>query len=69
MGPFKMARVRFYRGKVISLCAGGFGELNKDFEKILKVLAREAASGTVGLSISPLVNNDRKWGAYPFVLQ
>ena len=50
-------------------CAGGFGKINKDFEKVLKVLAREVASGTAGLSISPLANNDRKGGAYPIMLQ
>ena len=69
MGPFQVARGRFHRGQVIPLFAGDFGEINKNFEEILKVLAREAASGTVGLSISPLVNNDRKGGAYPIMLQ
>ena len=68
-GPFEMAQERFYRRQVIPLCAGGFREINKDFEKILKVLAREAASGTAGLSISLLANSNQKGGAYPIMFQ
>ena len=69
VGPFEVAQRRFYRGQVIPLCAGGFWGINKDFEKALKVLAGEAASGTAGLSIFLLANNDRKGGAYPIMLQ
>ena len=69
VGPFETSQGRFYRGQVTPLCAGGFGEINKDFEKLLKVLTREAVSGTVGLSISPLANNERKGSAYPIMLQ
>ena len=43
--------------------------IGEDFEKTVKLLAREAASGDVGMSISPLVNTDRKGGAYPIMLQ
>ena len=67
-GPFVRAQGRFFKGQVIPLCAGGFGEVNKDFEKVLKILAREAASGTTGLSVSPLANSDRKGGAYLIML-
>ena len=44
---------------------GWFGEINKDFWKVLKVLAREAASGDVRLTISPLVNTDQKGALTP----
>ena len=65
VGPFETAQRRFYRTQTIPLCAGGFGEINKDFEKISKLLAREAVSGEVGLTISPLVNTDWKGSAFP----
>ena len=54
---------------MIPLCAGWFGEVNKDFEKMLGVLARHAAASEDGLSISPLVNMDRKGGAYPILMR
>ena len=69
VGPFEAAQSRFYRGQVIPICAGWFREIGEDFEKIIKVLAREAVSGDDGMSISPLVNTDRKGGAYPIMLQ
>ncbi|EJK52310.1 hypothetical protein THAOC_28430, partial [Thalassiosira oceanica] len=45
-----------------------FGEINIDFDKILRQLARKAAAGDHGLRISPLINNDRKGGAFPIML-
>ena len=42
------------------MCAGWFGETNEDFDKTIKILAREAAAGMDGLNVSPLVNTDRK---------
>ena len=45
------------------------GEVNKDFEKVLKTLARLAAAGEDGMSISPLRNTDRKGGAFIIMLQ
>ena len=69
IGPFEQSQNRFWRGQVIPVCAGWFGEINKDFEKIIQRLAREAASSDDGLKISPLVNTDRKGGAYPIMLQ
>ena len=69
VGPFEAAQGQFYRGQVIPLCAGWFGEVNKDFEKVLRLLARHAAAGDDGITISPLVNTDRKGGAYPIMLQ
>ena len=45
---------------MIPLVVGPFGEVNKDFEKVLKTLARLAAAGGEDgmLSISPLHNTD-----------
>ena len=67
--PFQVAQSRFYHGTVIPICAEWFGEIGEDFGKIIKLLAREAASGDNGMSISPLVNTDRKGGAYLIMLQ
>ena len=53
----------------LPLCAGGFGEIGEDFDKVITRLAREAAAGDHGLRISPLVNTDRKGGAFPIMLQ
>ena len=44
VGPFEAAQKQFYRGQVIPLCAGWFGEINEDFEKVIVALAREAAA-------------------------
>jgi hypothetical protein len=69
VGPFEAAQSRFYRGQVIPICAGWFGEIGEDFEKVIRILAREAASGDDGMTISPLVNTDKKGGAFPIMLQ
>ena len=45
------------------------GEVNEDLDKVTQCLAREAASTQEGLTISPLVNTDRKGGAYSIMLQ
>ena len=47
-GPFMMAQSIFYRGKIIPLVSGWFGEIGTDFEKVLTVLAREVASSDFG---------------------
>ena len=45
-------------------------EVGKDFRKIIRQLAREAASSDEWLKISPLtINNDRKGGAFSIMLQ
>ena len=69
VGPFEAAQQRFYRGQIIPLCAGWYGDVNEDFEKILRILARQAAASDDGLSVSPLVNTDRKGGAFPIMIQ
>ena len=50
------------------MCTGWFGELGEDFEKVIKQLAREAATGNEGMTVSPLANTDRKGGAYSIML-
>eukprot|EP00956_Cyclotella_meneghiniana_P027992 scaffold64216_cov67-Cyclotella_meneghiniana.AAC.1 len=68
--PFESAQKRFIGGQVIPLVVGPFGEVNQDFEKVLKTLARLAAAGEDGMSsISPLCNTDRKGGAFIIMLQ
>jgi len=62
VGPFEAAQKHFYCGQVIPLCAGWFGEINEDFEKVIVSLAKEAAAGEDGMTVSPLLNMDRKGG-------
>ena len=45
VGPFEAAQKNFYCGHVIPLCAGWFGKINDDFEKVIRTLAKEAAAG------------------------
>ena len=54
---------------MIPTYAGWFGDINEDFDKTIKILAREAATGIDGMSVSPLVNNNKKGGAFPTMLQ
>ena len=54
---------------MIPLCAGWLADLNTDFEKVLRTLAKTAAASDVGLSVSPLVNCDKKGGAFPIMMQ
>ena len=68
-GPFQTAQGRFYRGQIIPVCVGWFGEINQDFKQIIKIVAKAAASGDCGMTISPLINTDRKGGAFPIMLQ
>jgi hypothetical protein len=65
IGPFKNALLSQSHGKkIIPLCFGAFGEVNEDLDKVTQCLAREAASTEEGLTISPLVNTDRKERKY-----
>ena len=68
-GPFETAQRQFLCGQVIPICADWFGEINEGFDKTIKILAQEAAAGIDGMSVSPLVNTDRKGGAFPIMLQ
>ena len=64
VGPFEAAQGRFIGGQVVPIVAGAFGEVNKDFAKMLRTLAKLASSGEDGMSISPLRNLDKKGGAF-----
>eukprot|EP00956_Cyclotella_meneghiniana_P040979 scaffold210996_cov63-Cyclotella_meneghiniana.AAC.6 len=69
VGLFESAQKRFIGGQAIPLVIGPFGEVNEDFEKVLKILARLAAAGEDGKSISSLCNTYRKGGAIIIMLQ
>jgi len=69
VGPFEAVQSPFYRGQVIPMCAGWIREVNEDFDKIIKVLAREAASGDDELTIiSPMANTDKIGGVVTVML-
>ena len=68
-GPFEAAQGRFFTGQVIPLVVGAFGDVNEELEKVLKRVAKAAAAETDGLSISPLINTDRKGGAFRIMHQ
>jgi hypothetical protein len=69
--PFETAQGRFLTGQVIPLVVGVFGDVNEALEKVLKLkqVAKAAAAGTDGLTISPLINTDRKGGAFQIMHQ
>jgi hypothetical protein len=69
VGPFEAAKKRFFKGTVIPICAGWYSKVNKDYETLITMLAWEAATGDNSMPISPLVNLDRKGGAYQIMLQ
>ena len=67
--PFETAQGRFLTGQVIPLVVGAFGDVNEALEKVLKQVAKAAAATTDGLTISPLINTDRKGGAFRIMHQ
>ena len=67
-GSFEVAQQQFLCRQGISMCAGWFSDINKDFDKIIKILAQEAATGIGGMSMCPLVNVNRKGRAFPIML-
>mmetsp|Transcript_37661 Transcript_37661/g.80422 ORF Transcript_37661/g.80422 Transcript_37661/m.80422 type:complete len:92 (-) Transcript_37661:177-452(-) len=71
LGNLKWHKADSVGGKAIplSLCAGWFREISKDFEKSIYLLARHVTTGDDGLAISPPVNADRKGGAFSIKLQ
>ena len=68
-GPFSEAQAQFLSGGIIPLVFGAFGDVNDGVEKLVKVLARNAVKTDDILSVSPLVNTDRKGGAFAIILQ
>ncbi len=69
VGPFEAAKKRFFIGQVIPVCAGLFREVNKVYKTLITKFAQETAAGDSGMWISPLVNSDRKGGAFQIMLQ
>ncbi len=69
IGKFQTAQSQFYCKGVIPLWLDGYGEINEDFDTVLQQLVQEVAAGHDGLTISPLVNTDKKSGAYQIMLQ
>ena len=52
---------RFYKGIVIPLVAGWFGEINGDFEQTIVTLAKETtAASDLGRALSLLINAEKK---------
>ena len=49
------------------MCTGWFGEINKDFDKTIKILAREAVAEIDGMNVFPLVNTDGRGGVFPIM--
>ena len=69
VGPFEAAQSCFYRQQVIPICSPGWvGEIGEDFNEVITRIIREVASGDDGMTISPLVNTDRKGDAFPIML-
>ena len=69
VGPFEVAQARFLGSQVIPIVSGWFGEINEDVDKVIKLVAWQAAAGEDGMATSPLVNTDRKGGSYLIMLQ
>jgi hypothetical protein len=65
----ELAQGRFLTGRVIPLVVGAFGDVNEALKRELKQVAKAAAAGTDGLTISPLINTDRKGGAFRIMRQ
>jgi hypothetical protein len=69
VGPFEAAKTFFWGGQVIPICAGWLREVNKDYKTLITELTREAPARDDGMHISPLVNLNRKGGAFQIMLQ
>ncbi len=52
VGPFEAIQGQFYRKQIIVFCAGAFAEINENGEKLIKRLAKIAAAGNDGLTMS-----------------
>ena len=68
-GQYQTTLVIQQQGLTSVTCNGFLMEINEDFDNIIYTLAREAASGENGMTVSPLINADRKGGAFPIMLQ
>ena len=68
-GPFEQAVSTFSKGRVIPLVAGAFGELNEEFDDVLKVCAKMAVARGDAVYNSPVFETDVKGGAVAVTLQ
>ena len=68
VGSFEVSFGRFYKGGVIPLVAGWFGEINRDFEQTIVALAKEMAASDFGRPLSPLMITEKKGGAFLIML-
>ena len=68
-GAFTQAQTRFICNGIIPLVGGFWAEINEDFDKTIRLLARTAAATQEATLISPLSYTDRKGGAFPIMLQ
>lgn len=66
---FTQAQTRFICNGIIPLVGGFWAEVNEDFDKTIRLLARTAAATQEATLISPLSYTDRKGGAFPIMLQ
>ncbi|EJK54624.1 hypothetical protein THAOC_25730 [Thalassiosira oceanica] len=65
--PFEEALGKFHTGNFFPIVAGAFGEVNEDASKLVTNLARLTAKTDFGKSLSPLVSQSRKGGAFPIM--
>ena len=68
-GAFIQAQTRFKCNGTIPLVGGFWAEVNEDFDKTIRLLARTAAATQEATLISPFSYTDRKGGAFPIMLQ
>ena len=61
-GPFSKAQLPFIFRELIPLVFGAFGDVNGGVETLVKELVRNAVNSDSRLSVSLLVNMDRKGG-------
>lgn len=68
VGPLQAAQGWLYRGRVVPIWCAEWcqaAEISEDFEKITRCPVHEAASGDDNMTISLLVNTDRKRRSLP----
>lgn len=68
-GPFEQALSTFCNGRVIPIVAGAFGEVNKEFDDVLKLCARFAVARGDAVYNSPVFDTDEKGNAEAVTLR
>ena len=67
-GLFSEAQALFMSGGIIPRVFGAFGDINNRVENLVKKFARNVVNSNDGLSVSPLVNTERKVRAFAYVV-